>query len=80
VPFIAPRTCVPRRIALALRGRHLPDHELALGDLLLDVLELLLMAFLLAELLGPWQVLAPDVALPVVTWHTGSETGRGRRE
>jgi hypothetical protein len=64
VALVPSRSCFSGRVALALGGGHLPDHELPLGDLLLDVLELLVMPFLLTELLGAWQVLAPKVALP----------------
>jgi hypothetical protein len=43
---------IARWEALALLGCHLADDELALSDLLADVLELLLTLFLLTELLG----------------------------
>ena len=47
-----------RWVAPSLLVRHLPYHELALSNLLTDVLELLLMLLLLAYLLGSWHVVA----------------------
>ena len=42
------------REAPALLGRHLPDHERALCDLLANVLELLFVLFPLTQLDGTW--------------------------
>jgi hypothetical protein len=47
------RRPAPRRVALALVGGHLPDHEPAAGDLLLNVSQLRFALLLLAQLLRP---------------------------
>jgi len=80
VPLEAAGGRLAGRITLSLRRGHLPDHELALSDLLPDLFELLLMAFLLSDLLWSRQVLVPRIALPVDTRYTGGGPDRGQRK
>jgi hypothetical protein len=58
---------VPRRVQGSLLSRHLPDDQAALGDLLPDLFELLLVSFLLAKLLRAGHLCAPVVGVPTGT-------------